>query len=354
MKRLPLAVIGSMAAAAAGQPLELQHRGSVAIATTATDQTGHSFTVTGLSGIARERGDDYLAVMDNSRYVVRLRVLTGDDGTITSAQILGGIRLADSRDFEGIAYTDSSRNSVLLSEEGTPAVHEYSLASGARLRSFTTPPVFFSRRANNGFESLTRQPLAVGRGLLWTANEEALTVDGPASGPAAGTTVRLLQYTFDRSAQQPGPQYAYVTQPWHGTSISGAKGGLSDLLCLPDGRLLALERSFAFSLSGLFQTRIYELDFAGATDVSGLPALAGQTFTPVSKRLLWSGFFTNLEGLTMGPALPGGGRLLLSIVDDGDAISTNALHAFVLTGDTGAPTAAPAERLQIAGPDMIK
>ncbi|MCC6676272.1 MAG: esterase-like activity of phytase family protein [Phycisphaerales bacterium] len=341
------------APAGLGQPLAVQYRNSVPLATSTTDQTGQSFTVTGMSGITRRAADDYLAVMDNSRYVVALHVNLVDDGSIASAQFTGGVRLADSRDFEGIAYTDAARNSVFLSEEGTPAIHEYSLATGARLRTFTTPPVFASRRSNNGFESLARHPLPVGRGELWTANEEALTVDGPASSASVGTTVRLLHYTFDRTTQKPGAQFAYLTQPWHGTSISGAKGGLSDLLVLPDGRLLALERSFAFSASGFFQTRIYELDFTGATDVSLLPGLAGQTYTTVAKRLLWSGFLTNLEGLTLGPPVPAGGRAMLSIVDDGDPISTNTLHAFVITGDLGPPgLPAPAGNTLLAGPDQ--
>lgn len=346
------ACLATLTVAAAGQPLSVLHRGAVPLPTSTTDQTGQTFTVTGVSGITRRSANDYLAIMDNSRYVVKLRVEIGELGEIASAQFTGGVRLADSRDFEGIAFTDEARNSVFLSEEGTPAIHEYSLATGARLRTFTTPPVFASRRANNGFESLARHPLPVGSGELWTANEEALTVDGPASSASVGTTVRLLHYTFDRDTHTPGPQYAYLTQPWHGSSISGAKGGLSDLLVLPDGRLLALERSFAFSVAGFFQTRIYELDFEGATDVSSIPALTGATYTPIAKRLLWSGHLTNLEGLTLGPPLRGNMRSMLSIVDDGDPISTNSLSAFVLTGDIGEPDRPERGNAAIAGPDQ--
>ena len=57
-------------------------------------------------------------------------------------------------------------------------------------------------------------------------------------------------------------------------AILGKKLGMTQKF-LPDGRLLAVERSLAFSLSGLFQTRIYAVGFAGATDVSAVAALSG-------------------------------------------------------------------------------
>src|SRR5690606_38995059 len=123
--------------------------------------------------------------------------------------------------------------------------------------------------------------LARAGGTVWTANEEALSVDGPLSTPSAGTVVRLLRY--DNAG--PAAQHAYVTAPIHGLVISGSRSGVSDLVALPDGRLLALERSFALA-SPLFLTRLYEVDTSGATDVSGLPGLAGQMYTPATKRLL--------------------------------------------------------------------
>lgn len=351
--RVPLITLILLTApTATGQPLAITHRNSIPLATSTTDQLGQTFTVTGLSGITRRAGNDYLAVMDNSRRVVKLHIELDDDGDITSAQLTGGVRLDDSRDFEGIAYTDAARNSVFLSEETTPAIHEYSLATGARLRTFTTPALFASRRSNRGFESVARHPLPVGSGVLWTANEEALSVDGPLASASVGTTVRLLRYTFDQASATPTAQYAYLTQPWHGTAITGAMGGLSDLLILPDGRLLALERSFASSPSGFFQTRIYEIDLAGASDVAAMPGLAGATYTPASKHLLFSGYFTNVEGLALGPPVAAGGRALLAIVDDGDPISTNAVHAFVISGDLGPPgPPGPRTNTPAAGPD---
>lgn len=107
-------------------------------------------------------------------------------------------------------------------------------------------------------------------------------------------------------------------------------------MCLPDGQLLALERSLALGTT-LFQSRIYLLDLGGATDVSGLPSLVGQAFTPVGKTLLHRSDHANMEGLCLGPRLGPGRYAMIGIVDDGDPISTNALIAFEIRGVAEAP-----------------
>ena len=67
--------------------------------------------------------------------------------------------------------------------------------------------------------------------------------------------------------------------------------------------------------------------------------LIGQSFTPATKALLWKGqvgglFGQNMEGLTLGPLLPGGGWALLGVVDNsggGDPFSGNTLVSFSLS-----------------------
>lgn len=124
-----------------------------------------------------------------------------------------------------------------------------------------------------------------------------------------------------------------MCDPWHGTAISGARSGLSDLCLLPDGRLLALERSFAFGGSGFFRTRIYEVNTSAATDVSGLASLSAGGFAPATKTLLYSGFLQSVEGLCVGPASDAAGTLsLIGITDDADPVSTNTIHAWRISG----------------------
>lgn len=332
--------------------LEMFHRGHINLASTTTDQHGQTFSVTGVSGISMvpdARPDDpsrFLAVMDNSNKVLRIAASFAADGSFATAQITGAVTLAETWDFEGIVATDSTRGTVLLAEESTPSIREYRLSDGALVRVLPAPAVYAARRPNYGFESLGGQLVASGPATLgatlWTCNEEALTVDGPLSTSSTGTVVRLLRWTISGGTAVAGPQVAYVTEPVHGGFISGSRSGVSDLVMLPDGRVLALERSFAFSAQGFFRTRVFELAFDGATDVSSMPGLINQAYTPIStangtKRQLWAGDLQNLEGLTMGPMLPDRSWSLVGVVDDGDPISVNRLVAFRVTGVKDVP-----------------
>jgi len=311
----------------AAQSLGLQQRDAVALPGTATDQHGAPFTITGLSGVSALGGGAFACVMDNSDKLVFLDVSVDAAGLITSATVSGGLKLEHVRDYEGIAFTGTGGDSVFLAEEGTPGVHEYALADGAHRGSVATPPVFANILSNRGFESLAR---GCASGEMWTGNEEALTVDGAAATPTQGTTVRLLRID---AAGQAAEQYAYEVEPMHGINLPGGEGqsGLAELVALPDGTLLALERSLALA-SPLFESRVYRIDFTGATEISGIPALLGATYTPVAKELLWSGSLTNLEGLTLGPQLGGNRWSLLGVVDDGDPLSSNFLVSFELSG----------------------
>ena len=91
-----------------------------------------------------------------------------------------------------------------------------------------------------------------------------------------------------------------------------------DLLALPDGHVLSLEREVGGFLPH-FRSRIYLLDFTGATDVSAFPTLSAGGYTPVTKTLLWEGLFgfSNFEGITLGPRLRDGSYGVLLISDNG-------------------------------------
>lgn len=324
--------------APAAPPLAVVHRGGIDLAQgAATDQFGAVFTIAGLSGVTQLPDGRYAAIMDNSDKVVFLSVSLSPTGTPTAVSVVGGLRLAGVFDHEDIAWAGSALQ-AWASEEQTPAVRRYDLADGSGGAALPTAAPFLSIRANFGFESVTRDPR--GR-AVWTANEEALTSDGALSTASAGTTVRLLRYQPDGvGGAAPAQQFAYRTAPLHGAAVSGSRSGLSALVALPDGRLLAVERSLAFSLSGVFQTRIYAVGFTGATDVSGLPALNGAAYTPVTKELLYSGSLNNLEGLCLGPRLGPGRFALVGVVDDGDPVSVSRVVAFEVSGVVEPPCAA--------------
>ncbi|WP_168205077.1 esterase-like activity of phytase family protein [Bythopirellula goksoeyrii] len=283
----------------------------------------------------------FAAVQNEGGVLLTFDVVFDPDGTLFLAKAVSSQILSPSFDFEGIAYTSSTRNSVYLAEENTPGVREFSLATGSQLQNVAIPPVFGNSRANRGFESLARSPDGT---TMWTANEQALTVDGPLATSSAGTTVRLLRMDVAGDSVSPAEQYAYEVDPIHGTSTIGSpQSGLSDLVLLPDGTLLALERSVAFT-SPLYLNRIYEVDPAGATDLSDETfdsGLFGENYVPVSKQILWSGAIDgssgqNLEGLTLGPRLANGDWVLLGVVDDGDPVSQNTIVAFTLSANPSA------------------
>ncbi len=128
--------------------------------------------------------------------------------------------------------------------------------------------------------------------------------------------------------------------------MSVERSGLVDLLALPNGQILALERELGGYLPR-FRTRIYLVDFTGASDVADLSSLAsGSGFTPVGKTLLWQGDtgFSNFEGITLGPPLSDGSYALLLVSDDGIGAMAQRQDSFslILRGLTAlAPATAP-------------
>ncbi|MFG0326416.1 MAG: esterase-like activity of phytase family protein [Phycisphaerales bacterium JB037] len=313
------------ALASGAQPLSISLVDTAPLPSSAIDQSGAPFAIAEASGVTYLGDSRYAAVLDGGGKVFLFTLTLNPDDTVASISDIQGLSLDRILDFEGIAPGDGG--TILLSEENSPGVAEFSMTTGVRTRRFTIPAVFSSKRANRGFESLTRAGAS-----LWTANEEALTVDGPTATPSLATVVRLLE--LDESTGAALGQFAYTVEPMHGPFIpvgDPGRSGLSDLVALPDGSLLALERSLAFTTPVLL-SRIYRIDLSGATDISALPALDGAAYTPATKTLLWSGGVANMEGLTLGQELAGGGRALVGVVDDGDPFSTSQLVLLRLTG----------------------
>lgn len=236
-------------------------------------------------------------------------------------------------DLEAIAY-DPSDGRVLVADESGPAIRKHPAGGGAATLHVTLPAIYSQARANRSLESLARGP----GGGLWTANEEALTPDGPA-GP--GSLVRLQR--FDASLN-PAGQWAYRTGGVEPTWGVTQNSGLVDLAVAPDGSLLALERAVGAVATGLttaayrLRSRVYRIDLTAATDVSGESSLATPTaaITEAGKTLLWEGFFNdrNFEGLAVGPPLDDAGVYGLLLVSDDDplpAASVSAAGLFTVT-----------------------
>ncbi|TWT90481.1 hypothetical protein Mal64_08710 [Pseudobythopirellula maris] len=279
----------------------------------------------------------FAAVQDSGGRVVNFDVSATAGGTINAATAVSSVTLANSLDFEGVAALGDGL--ALFSEETTPGVRAYDLSSGAAAGVVDMPAVYSHRRSNKGLESLA---LSRDGHTLWTGNEEALTIDGPLASGSAGTTVRLQRFAGGGVDWAAAEQYAYQVEPIHAIGFGATpRRGLSDLMALPDGSLLTLERSFAGLASPVYVSGMFLVDFEGATDISDAvydSGLTGEIYTPVGKTSLYSkpagsSVGQNLEGITLGPRLANGSWLVMGVVDDSggdDPVSDNTVIAFEL------------------------
>lgn len=298
---------------------------------TLTDTSGSGAVK--LSGIGYAGGSTFYAVGGPGAKLYTLKIdIDLDTGAIRSAHIEGrSLQLKDEfgsalqgADLEGIALAGSS---VYVVDEEGPRLGHYELKTGKRLAYVTTTStsqlnVYSHAVPNRSWESLTR---AGDGSAIWTANEEALGVDGGLATTSAGTTVRLQRFNTDL---KPTGQWAYMTDPIHGKSGRRFdRAGVVDLLALDDGRLVVMERS----IGNGFRIQLYLVRLTGATDVSARSVndgLRGKPFTPVSKVKLFTKDFVSKEkvnsyfvGITLGPTLRDGGRSLILIADNGGRLN---------------------------------
>ena len=307
-----------------------------------------------LSGLTYQGGNQYYAVSDSNSKVYPLAISSNSaTGWITSAALSSGVTLVTGpdTDLEGVAYqADGPDQYVYVSDEGGNNIRKFDLSDGTLVQTTAPPGVFASARTNRGLESLS---LRAGGQRMWTANEEALSVDGDVSSTSEGTRVRLVQYEWNSgsSTWDNVAQYVYKGQPITNSAPAFAEelNSISELLVLPNGKLLALEREAdVVGLSVLFRNRIYEVDYSTSTDVKGNTAgLSGLTegvdYTLVTKSLLWEATFPtdNFEGMALGPQLGDGSYALLLISDDGSysVFSPNqSLYALKLSGEVPEPS----------------
>lgn len=175
-------------------------------------------------------------------------------------------------------------------------------------------------RYNATFEGLAFAP--DGRSL-WASIEWPLYEDGPVPTPQHGAVVRMTQFLRDGQVlrQFAYPLDAIPAEPGPGKE---AENGVSEILALPDGELLVLERATVQDAAGVHTNyvRLYATDSRRASDVKALPGLDGAQYTPARKRLVLD--FSkqslpqafNLEAMSFGPRLPDGHATLVFASDD--------------------------------------
>jgi hypothetical protein len=332
------------------------------------DTVVNGTAVGGLSGIDYDRANDAYYLISDDRsdinparfYVAKLDVsasgikgvtflrtlpLQQPDGTMFPKKTESPGRTVDP---ESIRFNPRA-GTLYWSSEGDksvpvdPFVREMTAAEGRHVREFALPPHFKAAspsntsqgvRNNFAFEALT---LSTDGTKLYTANEAALFQDGPAADLGVASPVRVLRY--DVASGRGDGEFVYVVEPVTKPPVppTGSRdSGLVEMLALDDRRFLMLERGFSQGAGNTIKLFIAEFD--GATDVSGMPTLAGRNYTPMKKTLLLDldslGVrLDNMEGMTFGPTLPDGRRTLVLVSDNN--FNRNQITLFLAFAVTG-------------------
>ena len=212
---------------------------------------------------------------------------------------------------EGERVTDDPNAPVLLD----PSVRIATL-DGGYVGEFTVPPMLHMStgqtgpRQNRGLEGLALTPS--GR-YLWAAMEGPGYNDGDMPTGNAGALTRVTR--FDVETRTATAQYAYPVDKVG----SGSQGnnGLTDLVALDDENFLSVERGYGTHV----QASVYRVSVGDAEDVLARPSLTGAPVRTMTKTLLVDlpsavDPLDNVEGITLGPALPDGRQSLLLVSDD--------------------------------------
>ena len=280
---------------------------------------------TSLSGITWVSNSTYLAATDWNPTLWELTLpLDETTGKPLSCAVRESRKIPSGTDVEDIAVDPLDKSKLWIADEFTTTIRKIDAKSGKELDKLQMPTPLAKTRTDMGLESVTLSRDGL---LLWTTSEEALEADGPISSNTHGTDVRLTRFRrkgADADWQLDG-QWIYRTDPKAGGSwktgkngVDAARSGVSGLCLLDDGTLLALEREFSVVLFPRFRCRIYEVDFARATDVSSLASITNVPVSRTGKHLLYETTgFAMYEGICEGPRFRDGARSLI-LVSDGD------------------------------------
>jgi hypothetical protein len=330
-------------------PVQLQFLGQAIV------PTGFSYRDTTVGGLSSITWDPlrnvYYSISDDPSqfqparfYTIRLDVGDGQltDGDVhfegvTTFRAPDGLPYAPfSLDPEGLALT-KDRTLIATSEGYTdrlipPFIRRYSL-DGTYLGDLSVPQAFMPTadhstgiRSNLAFESATLPPDG---NFLFTGSENALYQDGPAATTANGSPSRIMRY--DLQTGKLDRQWVYWTDPVLEPSRVFSVNGLDELLAMNNEFLIAMERSFSVggTATGTGNSiKLYKVALPGATDINGVSSVESKLdqIRPAQKTLLLDldtlGIpLDNVEGMTLGPALPDGRRALVLVSDNNFAAS---------------------------------
>ncbi len=259
------------------------------------------------SGITHLFGNYYAVVsdkMDNNEkgyYVFNIDI--NKKGKITNIRNCGYTRLpGKNEDEEAVAFNPNNKHIYIGDEEGS-YIEEYDQATDSLIRR-TQIEMYHDRGVHNlQIESLCYDPA---RQSIFTINE------GPLKGDN-GLMLRLLQLDGDLMLTH---EYTYLLDAplADPKDISGDYAhGVSELLSLGDGSLLALEREF-FVAKAKIGSWVMNKVFRIFPGYQGKQFVAGwRTHMNLLEMNL-----ANYEGMCEGPRLPDGRRVIILCADSQD------------------------------------
>lgn len=267
-----------------------------------------------LSGIAYRDHNDYFVVSDKGGLIASATIeIDRETGRITKAELGETMKAQGGVDLEDIAI-DRDNGLLLVCDEASTSISSHHIDDGSLQQRASVFGEQGAVRPNLGLESLTISP--DGRSL-WTANEEALPIDGPRATATRGTRIRLQQLD---AALKPIRQYFYLTDPHMGAAnlLKRAQCGVVGLVALEGGRLIVMERALGGSAIPSFRIRLYLVDTRMAENGDAGPSELDKTLLAEV-----DAGFANYEGITLGPRLNNGDYALLLVSDDGGGDSVN-------------------------------
>ena len=177
-------------------------------------------------------------------------------------------------DLEGLCRT--SDGSIWMCDEYRPALYRFD-ATGLMLDRFVPaganafgvtvgteafPAVYAQRRDNRGFEAI-----AVWQDKIYCFVQSPLDNPDVANDANSKSSRNIRIAKFDPTTNSVTAEYIYVLE-------GGASDKIGDACAYGPGKFLVVERDSAVGSSSL--KKIFEIDLAGATDISTLsPAIAG-------------------------------------------------------------------------------
>lgn len=247
-------------------------------------------------------------------------------------------------DPEGLVINPTNGN-LLISDEYGPSLYEFN-RSGQLVRLYATPDnlvpktasgvdynaaaadLVRGREGNRGMEGLAISPDGK---YAYGMMQNGAIQDGYANG-TRGSYTRIVKY--DTATGAAVAQYAYKLES------SGQGRGISAIVALGDDKFLVLERNNRGIGVGATlanpDKNVFEIDLAGAVDVTGVDLPASGTFagavTKVAKVMdldantlaaLGNKSPEKWEGLAVGPQLANGEYLILAGTDNDYSVTQN-------------------------------